>query len=42
MVGTLIGVHGRFAQLPVGEDDMNEAALVPVHLQVLVVKIAHS
>ena len=42
MVGTPNGVHGQFAQLLVGEDDMNEAALAPVPLQALVVKIAHS
>ena len=42
MVGTPNGVHGQVAQLLVGEDDMNEAALAPVPLQALVVKIAHS
>ena len=42
MVGTPNGVHGQFAQLPVGEEDKNEAALAPVPLQPLVVEIAHS
>lgn len=42
MVGTPNGVHGQFAQFPVGEEDKNEAALALVPLQALVVKIAHS